>query len=204
MSKNRNKYKSMTPTELIGQVAPQLPEVEVKEEVVEVVKASVVEEVKPTTVVRTIPLANSKADTVIPVAKNKEYVPESIMLIRQHIDNYVTAVSSKVHRSNAKVTNVNLLKNILLFVISKQDIVVIEEVYRFFKKYRNTLLSPELALKGIDAVPAQTQEKIQQAYTLFYHVSGASGNKAKKLDIEYAAKFLGDGNLIAYIAKKMI
>lgn len=205
MSKNRNKNRSMNPTELVSQVAPNVPEVEVIEEYTEpTIEEKVEEVVKTPTVIRTIPLANSKADTVIPVAKNKEYVPESIMLVRQHIENYISFVSSKTHKSNAKTTSVNLLKNIILYVIGKQEIPIIEEVFKFFVKYRSTLLAPEIALRGIDNIPSAQQEKIQQAYTLLYHVSSITGTKAKKLDIEYAAKFLGDGNFISYIAKKMM
>ena len=207
MAKNRTK--TMSPTQLVNKITPEEnktisinrvvtpPIIEVKEEVEEITVE--IPEVKNTT--KPVVLANSKTEIVTPIHKEGKQVPQSVVFIRQYINNYLSYVSQKEFKSINK--SITLFRNIISYVLNHQEIAVIEEVYQFFRKHRKSILSPTEALQGIETLPVAQQEKLQQVYTLFYHISGVVGNKAKKLDLDYASKYLGDGNLISFIAKKM-
>ena len=210
MAKHRTK--TMSPTQLVNKVTPEetktisitritptSPIIEVKEEIEEPV-VETVEEVK---VSKPVVLANAKTEIVTPVVKDpSKQVSQSVLFIRQYINNYLAYVSQKEFQSIDK--SISLFRNIINYVLNHQEMSVIEEVYQFFRKNRKSLLSPTKALQGIETLPVAQQEKLQQVYALFYHISGVAGNKARKLDLDYAAKYVGDGNLIAFIAKKMM
>lgn len=214
MAKHRTK--TMSPTQLVNKVTPEEtriisinritppthPTVEVKEEVEEPV-VEVVESVEEVKVSKPVVLANAKTEIVTPVIKDtSKQVSQSVLFARQYINNYLAYVSQKEFKSINK--SITLFRNIINYVLNHQEMGVIEEVYQFFRKHRKSLLSPTEALQGIETLPVAQQEKLQQVYALFYHISGVVGNKAKKLDLDYAAKYVGDGNLIAFIAKKMM
>ena len=207
MSNKKNKVRTITPTELVSKVADPDTVIstsnirvttnqEIKEEPVEeLVQEEVVEN-------KTIKLANTKSTVVMAQDKvsTAKTVSQSVLFIRNYIDGYLNYVNGTGVK-NVK-ESITKFARIVTYILSHQEDEVLDEVYAFFKKNRKSILTPDIALQGIYYLSANQQDKIQQVYTLFDHITAT--RKAKKLDMDYASSILGTGNLIAYIAKHMV
>lgn len=212
MSTNKKKIRAITPVELANKVSPSNesistsnirvvntfpPITEVVDESATAPKEDVQE--KP----KTIKLAESKSSIIIPpTSKNNttKMVPQAVVFIRNYIDAYLDYVNGTGVK-NAK-ESITRFARIITYTLSHQEDEVLDEVFAFFKKNRKSILAPDVALQGIYYLSANQQDKIQQVYTLFEHI--ASTRKAKKLDLDYASTVLGTGNIISYIAKRMV
>lgn len=195
---NKKKVTTITPVELTTKTTT--------EPVISTPKIRVINQVKDESIVepeetKTIKLAESKSEVVVPVVEKKtEVVSSSVTFIRSYISNYLDYVNGPGIK-NAK-ESITRFARIVTYVFSHQDDDVLDEVFNFFKQNRKSILSPDVALQGIYYLSANQQEKIQQFYTLFEHI--ATARKAKKLDLDYASSVLGTGNIISYVARRMM
>ena len=148
---------------------------------------------------KTVKLLNEKTDIVIPKTQ-KNQVPTPVLLIRDYINSYVAYFNQKGRKNTTE--SISRFKNIIIYALSHQEDIVLNEVYSFFKKNRNLILAPEIALQGIYTLPSSVQDKLQVVYMLFYHITG-NDKKAKRLDMQHAIQVLGNGNIISFVAKRM-
>lgn len=205
---NKKKIRPISPTELVNQVSPteevlststirvvQTHTSEVKDESIQSIE---IKKEEP----KTIKLVESKSDIIVPTSKTNttKMVPQSVVFIRNYIDAYLEYVTNTGIK-NAK-ESITRFARIITYILSHQEDEVLDEVFTFFKKHRKNILSPDIALQGIYYLSANQQDKIQQVYTLFEHISAT--RKAKKLDLDYASTVLGTGNIISYVAKRMV
>ena len=148
---------------------------------------------------KTVKLLNEKTDIVIPKTQ-KNQIPTPVLLIRDYINSYIAYFNQKGRKNTTE--SISRFKNIIIYALSHQEDIVLNEVYSFFKKNRNLILAPEIALQGIYTLPSSVQDKLQAVYMLFYHITG-NDKKAKRLDMQHAIQVLGNGNIISFVAKRM-
>lgn len=156
-------------------------------------------EVKPNAPVK---LANAKVEVISPASTTNATVKQpsqSVRFIREYIKKYLDYPKTPGAK-NIK-TSISLFQNIIIYAMENPQTEVFDEVYTFFKTHRSSVLAPEQALQGIQTLTLSKQERLQQVYMLFYTI--VTDGKTPPLDLEYAAKVLKSGNLIAYIESKM-
>ena len=205
MSNTNNKkikVKAITPTELVSKTTTE-PVVTTSSNIRvttphEEPKEVVTHKEEP----KGIKLADSKTEIIVPVSDNKQtkMISPSVAFIRNYISGYLDYITGPGVK-NAK-DSISKFSRIVTYVLSHQEDEVLDEVFNFFKKNRKDILTPDTALHGIYYLSANQQDKIQQVYTLFEHITAT--RRAKKLDLDYASSVLGTGNLISYVAKRMI
>lgn len=210
MSKNRNARKgnqsvsTITPQALVQQVMPAQTSTSqvtvVKETAVSVVDPDpTVDTTKPAGT-RVLKLANSKASVVSPVSRAKP-TSQTVETVKNHLQQYIEYAGRPANQQDVQ-TKIGFIRILMTYCYQHQEDAVLDAVYAAFRKYRTTLLSPEVALQGIQKIPSPHQERIQQIYTLFWHIS-ASTSKSRMLDLAYAGQKLGNGNLISYMERHM-
>lgn len=208
MSRNKSRTVNIRPTELANiitnkeeneNIISTPPTINVKEENTEQTHESTSLNINNKEETKTVKLMDPKTNVVVPSSQKKQ-IPTPVLLIREYINNYISYFNQKGRKKSTE--SISKFKNIIIYALSHQEDAVLNEVYSFFKKNRNLILAPEIALQGIYTLPSSVQDKLQAVYMLFYHITG-NDKKAKRLDLNHVVQVLGNGNLVSFVVKKM-
>lgn len=141
-----------------------------------------------------------KNTVVVPDVVVPEPVSQSVLFIRDYINDYLKYLSSTQHKNVH--TSIKKFQRIINYAVKMQnDVPVLEEVYKFFKNERKKILRPDTALQGIHLLPSADREKIQHAYTLFLTVTAPG--KTNPINYQFASKVFGTGNFLSFIMDKV-
>ncbi len=147
------------------------------------------------------PKVTQKAEaTIIQPAKKEETVSSDIDVasIKGIIAQYLKVNNGFLTESTSGEA-IRLFQDIMKFALRVKKNAVYDEVFKFFKDNTSVILSPLLALQGVQKENDVMRRRIETFYTVFTKLTEVKPN----IDIEFVRKTFNDDKFIQYITTKM-